>query len=135
VPLSTFTQISLLYLVRSAARMVSLLLLLLIIGFIAVEGFPKPSELTGSERLLGIAFIVMTAGLAVGWFRELAGGILILGGFLSFMAIEYAASGDMGMGAMFVLFPVAGVLYLVFWWFTRMRPAPPIDTRSAPPAS
>jgi len=133
VPLSVFTKISLLYLIRSAARMVSLLLLLLIIGFIAMEGLPKPSDLNGSERFLGIAFIAMTAGLAIGWWRELAGGILILGGFLSFMAIEYAASGDIGMGAMFVLFPIAGVLFLVFWWLTRPRPRPRAEPGSGPP--
>lgn len=135
MPLSVFTTISLLYLVRSAARIVSLLLLFLIIGFVAMEGFPNPRELTGIERLLGIAFVAMTAGLAVGWWRELAGGILILGGFFSFMGIEYVSSGDAGMGGMFMLFPLAGVLYLVFWQLTRRKRSPRVDARNGPPPS
>lgn len=121
MPLSVFSKISLLYLIRSAARMVSVLLLILIVMFVVGEGLPKPSELARSERLLGIALIAMTLGLIVGWWRELAGAILIFGGFFSFMAIEFVASGDAGMGAVFVLFPVAGALYLVYWWLAGRR--------------
>ena len=96
MPLSVFTKISLLYLVRSIARMVSFALFLLVALVIAGEGLPDVRAFSRGEIVSAIMFVVMIAGLGVGWWRELAGAILIVGGFLGFMASEYAASGDVG---------------------------------------
>jgi hypothetical protein len=121
MPLSPFTKISLLYLVRSIARMVSFGLLILVFMVIIGEGLPDVRTFSRGEIVSAITFIIMIAGLIVGWWRELAGAILILGGFLAFMASEYAASGDMGMGRIFMLFPFAGALFLLYWLLARRR--------------
>jgi hypothetical protein len=121
VPLSPFTKISLFYLVRSIARMVSFGLLILVIMVIAGEGLPDVRAFSRGEILSAIVFVIMLAGLAVGWWRELAGALLILGGFLAFIASEYAASGDMGMSPIFMLFPFAGALFFLYWLLARRR--------------
>ncbi len=119
--LTPFEKISLIYLVRSIARVLSVALLIFVVMMATVEGFPRPSELSSRESLLTVAFVAMVAGLIVGWWRELAGGLLILGGFLAFMIVEYVGTRDIGMNWIFALFPVAGVLYLVFWRLGRLR--------------
>ncbi len=119
--LTPFQKISLIYLVRSFARVLSVALLLFV-GLMAVgEGFPNPLELSGRESLLTVAFVAMVAGLVVGWWRELAGGSLVLGGFAAFMLVEFIATGDAGMSWIFALFPLAGALYLLFWHLGRLR--------------
>ena len=120
-PLSLFSKISLLYLLRSIARMVSLGLLILVVMVIVGEGLPNFREFTRGEIADSIAFVAMIAGLLVGWWRELVGAVLILGGFTAFMAAEYVSSGDVGISWIFMLFPVAGALYLAYWWLTRNR--------------
>ena len=119
MPLSDFAKISLLYLIRSIARTISALLLILIVMMIIGEGLPNFRIFSRGEIVSSVMFIAMIAGLSLGWWRELVGAILILGGFLSFMASEYLASGDAGMGLTFMLFPLAGALYLIYWWLTR----------------
>jgi len=119
--LSVFTKISLIYLVRSIARMVSFALLILVVMVIVGEGLPDVRAFSRGEIVSAIAFVAMIAGLGVGWWRELAGAILIIGGFFGFMASEYAGSGDMGMGGIFMLFPFSGALFLLYWLLTRKR--------------
>jgi hypothetical protein len=119
--LTPFEKISLIYLVRSIARVISVALLIFVIMMAASEGFPRPSELSGRESLLTVAFVAMIAGLIIGWWRELAGGVLVLGGFAAFMLVEYVTTRDAGMNWVFALFPTAGILYLVFWRLGRLR--------------
>jgi hypothetical protein len=85
------------------------------------EGLPNLREFTRGEIVDSIAFAAMIAGLLAGWWRELVGAVLILGGFTAFMAVEYVSSGDVGLSWIFMLFPVAGALYLAYWWLTRNR--------------
>jgi hypothetical protein len=101
--------------------MVSFGLLILVFMVIIGEGLPDVRTFSRGEIVSAITFIIMIAGLIVGWWRELAGAMLILGGFLAFMASEYAASGDMGMGRIFMLFPFAGALFLLYWLLARRR--------------
>ncbi len=117
--LTPFEKISLIYLVRSFARVLSVALIILVIMMVIGEGFPDISALDTREALLAAAFVVMITGLALGWFKELAGGLLVVCGFAAFMIVEYAATGDAGMSWIFALFPVAGVLYLLFWCLAR----------------
>jgi hypothetical protein len=119
--LSVFTKISLLYLLRSVARMVSFALLILVVMVILGEGLPDIRAFTRGEIISAIMFVIMIAGLLVGWWREFAGAILIFGGFFAFMASEYAASGDVGMSPIFMLFPLAGALFFVYWLLAGKR--------------
>jgi hypothetical protein len=119
--LSLFTRISLLYLVRSIARVFSFGLLILIVMLIVGAGLPDVRAFSRGEIVSSLMFVVMISGLIIGWWRELVGAILILGGFFAFMASEYAVSGDMGMSRIFMLFPLSGALFLVYWLLTRKR--------------
>jgi hypothetical protein len=119
--LSLFTKISLLYLVRSIARMVSFALLILVVMLIVRVGLPDVRLFSPGEIVSGVFLLAMIAGLAVGWWRELAGAMLIIGGFLAFMASEYISSGDAGMNGIFMLFPLAGALFFIYWLLTRKR--------------
>jgi hypothetical protein len=121
MPLSLFTKISLFYLVRSIARMVSFALLILVVMVIVGEGVPDVGAFSRGEIVSAIMFVIMSAGLVVGWWRELAGALLILGGFLAFIASEYAVSGDMGMSPIFMLYPFSGSLFLLYWLLVRRR--------------
>jgi hypothetical protein len=119
--LSFFTKISLLYLLRSIARMVSAMIIIFVAMVVIGEGKPDFRAFSQAEIFSTIMFVVMIAGLVLGWWRELVGAILILGGFFAFMTSEYIASKDAGMSWIFMLFPLAGVLFLIYWWFTRKR--------------
>jgi hypothetical protein len=119
--LSFFTKISLMYLLRSIARMVSAVILILLAMVIVGQGLPNIHAFSRAEMLSSAMLVVMIAGLVLAWWRELAGAILILGGFFAFMASEYIASGDAGMSWIFMLFPLAGVLFLIYWGLTRKR--------------
>ena len=59
-------------LVRSIARMVSFALFLLAALVIAGEGLPDVRAFSRGEIVSAITFVVMIAGLGVGWWRELA---------------------------------------------------------------
>lgn len=122
MPLSDSSKIHLLYLLRSIARTISTSLFILVVMIIIrIIRTPSPNErlFPRGEIVSSVMLVAMLAGLLLGWWRELVGAILILGGFLLFMASEYVASGDAGMGLLFMLFPVAGALYLIYWWLTR----------------
>jgi hypothetical protein len=119
--LSFFTKISLMYLLRSIARMVSTVILILLVMVIKAEGLPNLHEFSRGEIISSAMFIVMIAGLILAWWRELAGAVLILGGFFAFTTSEYVVSGDAGMSWIFMLFPIAGVLFLIYWWLTRKQ--------------
>jgi len=119
MPLSAFTKISLIYLVRSIARMVSFALLILIVMSIVRVGLPDVRAFSRGEMVSAVFGLAMIAGLVVGWWRELAGALLIIGGFLAFLASEYISSGDAGMNWIFMLFPLAGALFFVYWLLIR----------------
>jgi hypothetical protein len=119
--LSFFTKVNLLYLLRSIARMTSAASLIFLAMVVTNAGKPDFRTFSRGEIFSTIMFVVMVAGLILGWWRELVGGILILGGFFAFMMSEYVVSRDAGMSWVFMLFPLAGVLFLAYWWLTRKR--------------
>jgi len=119
--MSFFTKISLMYLLRSIARMVSAVILIFLAMAIIGEGLPDPRVFSRGEIISSIMIILIIAGLILGWWRELAGAVLILGGFTGFVASEYVSSGDAGMSWIFKMIPLAGVLFLIYWGLTRKR--------------
>ncbi|MCX5752880.1 MAG: hypothetical protein NTW97_04440 [Candidatus Krumholzibacteria bacterium] len=121
MPLSVFTKISLIYLVRSIARTVSATGLIFLAMGVISAGKPDFRALPRGEIISTIMLGVIVAGLVLGWWRELVGAILILGGFFAFMASVYVTSGEAGISPIFLLFPLAGSLFLAFWLLTRKR--------------
>lgn len=118
--MSPVTKISLIYLVRSIARTISVFLLLFVVMMVVGDGFPAVADLTKRESLLTGAFVVMVSGLVIGWWRELVGAICILGGFAAFLLVEYVTLRDFGMNWLFALYPLDGALYLAYWLLIRM---------------
>ncbi|MDD4857206.1 MAG: hypothetical protein PHD74_03770 [Candidatus Krumholzibacteria bacterium] len=114
-----FAKISLIYLLRSIARMVSAVNLIFVAMLIAGAGLPDFHSLARGEIVSLAMLVAMLAGLVIAWWRELPGAILILGGFFVFMASEYATTGDTGISWIFMLFPVSGALFLIYWGLTR----------------
>jgi len=70
------------------------------------------------ETLLNFVFILafliwILSGVVMAWFREAAGGMMMLLGYvlsLAFKEIE---------GSRFYLIPIAGLLFLFCWWLSR----------------
>jgi hypothetical protein len=85
----------------------------LLVGFLGLfvvghGGPPNVLALQGPEQLefLGVAMIAL--GVLVGWWRNVAGGILSLAGFALFCAVEFAVNGA-APGGVFPLFCLPGV--------------------------
>jgi|WetSurMetagenome_2_1015567.scaffolds.fasta_scaffold31341_2 hypothetical protein len=119
--LSVFTKISLIYLVRSIARMVSAASLIFLTMIVIGAGKPDLRALPRGEMVSAGALAVIVVGLVLGWWRELVGAILVLGGFFGFLASLYVTSGEMGMSPIFMLFPLSGALFLLYWLLERKR--------------
>jgi len=97
--------------IRWTARIIGSLLLLLFIFFLFGEGPPNPFNLTFSEHFLGIAMLIMAAGLIIAWKWEGGGGILILGGFVLFAVLNRGIQLNLVFGPMLL----CGILYLIYW--------------------
>jgi hypothetical protein len=70
----------------------------------------------GQAASLAIVF----AGYAVGWRRELAGGIAVIVGMLAFFAVVLSTTAEIPQLAV-LMFAVPGVLYLLAWHFDELR--------------
>jgi hypothetical protein len=120
-----FSVPSLRFLVRWAARVTGLLLLVLVVATVIGEGgppnvFDQPMPVQLEFAALGL----MLLGLVVGWVREGVGGLLVLLGLAAFNAVELAVNGRLALGA-FPLFAVPGVLLLLSALLGRRgRPQP-----------
>jgi hypothetical protein len=107
----------LLTIIRWTARTIGIV----IVGLIAVSviGEGGPNQFTASlrENLLGMALLTMAVGLLVGWKWEGIGGVLILGGFALFAAVNR----PFRVNVVIVAWLITGVLYLACWWKSRRR--------------
>ena len=120
--MSAFQKISLLYLIRSIARVLALGTVILMVIIATGQGMPDVRSFPPREMILFISLVVMLAGLLVGWWREIVGAVMIFAGLTTFLAVERIASGTIRMGGPFALFPIVGLLYLAYWWQTRQPP-------------
>jgi hypothetical protein len=94
------------------ARVFAGLLVLVVLAFLIGEGMPPIAGASTKDVLQHVAFFTFVCGLVVGFFHELAGGLITLGGLAAFYAINFAASGRLPHG-LFPWFAVPGLLYLV----------------------
>jgi len=117
--LTDFQKISLLYLLRSVARVLGLGTAIFIVAIAAAQGKPDFESFPPREIALFVALVVMLVGLLIGWWRELVGAILIFAGLATFLVLERIGSGTIRAGGPFALFPIVGLLYLIYWWQTR----------------
>lgn len=90
------------------------LMVLLLVVFAVGEGLPHPAQLDGGGKLGFIAAGIMALGVVAAWRSDGLGGLLILIGY----GIFAASNGRIVVG-LFALFPVAGLLHMIYWWQTR----------------
>jgi hypothetical protein len=77
---------------------------------------PIRLNMYGQAAALAIVF----AGYAVGWRRELVGGIVVIVGVLAFFSVVLATTGVVPQLAM-LLFAAPGALYLLAWHYEEPR--------------
>ncbi len=67
---------------------------------------------------IGSAVVILSAGVILSWFKEKAGGILLVAASLAFMLFSYLVAGHNKIFAALVSgfpFLVAGILFLISW--------------------
>jgi hypothetical protein len=100
---------------RWTARVVGTALLVLIVSIAIGEGGPNPLTVSLRENLVGTALITMMVGQILAWKWEGIGGVLILGAFALFAAVNpgvHINSSLLVVGA----WVGTGSLYLACWW-------------------
>ena len=82
----------------------------------------RPAMEPGAFNTYGQAasLAIVFAGYAVGWRRELAGGIAVIVGILAFFAVVLSTTEELPQLAV-LLFAVPGVLYLLAWYYDERR--------------
>ena len=106
---------------RWTARASAIILFAVWLAFITYEfaswGVQGPATNTyGQAACLAMVF----AGYAVGWRKELAGGIAAIVGTLAFFVVVLATSQEMP-GVAVLLFAIPGVLYLLAWHYDERQ--------------
>ena len=76
--------------------------------------------------------IGVIAGMALGWFRQLAGAALTAASLIAFYAVHLAFSGDLPGGPWFIIFALPGLLFGAAWMLRRGGGASPADSRREP---
>jgi hypothetical protein len=106
---------------RLAARASAVVLVVVWLAFIVSDVLrPGFGNLGVSHFGQAVSIAVVFAGYAIGFRKELAGGIVATVGTLAFFAVVLATSGEIpGLGA--VLFAFPGVMYLLAWHFDERR--------------
>ena len=106
---------------RWTARASAIILLALWSVYLAAE-LLRPGMKPGALNIYGQAasLALMFAGYAVGWRRELAGGIAVIIGILAFVAVVLSTTAEIPQLAV-LMFAVPGVLYLLAWHFDERR--------------
>lgn len=105
--------------VRWLGRVTSVPILLLFGILFVQDGFPV--FLFGTDPSHMIALVVSLLGLAIGWKWELAGGGLVLAGYLADLVIVNVRMGTMSldMGPILTVVPLVGLAYLYAGWRSR----------------
>lgn len=106
VPISRFC--------RYAARWTAAVLVAMWLASAVLETFKPEFRVTGEMWFQGAALAAVFAGYAIGWSRELAGGVVVLVATLAYVLACRATSFTMP-GAETLLFAVPGVLLLEAW--------------------
>jgi hypothetical protein len=105
------------WIARASAIILFAMWLVYIVADVLQPGIePSGFSMYGQAAALAIVF----AGYAVGWRRELAGGIIVIAGVLAFFSVVLATTGVSPQLAM-LLFAAPGVLYLLAWHYDEWR--------------
>lgn len=119
-------------------RLLSLISLFVLGLFFAGNLDGSLFSLTPSETILFFCFPIATVvGLTLAWWRELAGGGLVLAGLILFYILHWLIWGYVPKGPYFVLFSLPGILFFFHGLCRLRRQTQPDRTgdHSAPEAS
>ena len=97
---------------RATARFLGSVLFLMIIMFALGEGIPNPFALSFAEAITFFSFVIMLGGMIVAWWYEGIGGLIVLVGYLIFVI----ANPGSVMIDVVSIFPLTGLLFLIYWW-------------------
>jgi hypothetical protein len=109
---------------RALAALMAGLILVIFIGEAVSDGLGPLRDLTRRESLMMVAFVIVFLGLIFGWFWEILGGWLVVGGMLSFYLLDYLFSGSFPRGGTFFLIALPGLLYLFSGYSIPSRTKP-----------
>ncbi|MBI9046210.1 MAG: hypothetical protein JEZ06_17080 [Anaerolineaceae bacterium] len=104
---------------RILAVLSSLFILITLIAHGINDGFGPLPHLTLRETLMMAAFGMIWIGLMIGWKWELAGGILVLGGFFFFYVLDFLFSGTFPRGPIFFMLAAPGIGYFYYGMVKR----------------
>ncbi len=112
------------FILRWAARLTAALLLGTVLIIVVCEvvwggGGPNFAKMNWTVRSMFAAEIVAIFDLAVIWRRELLGGLLVLGGIITFDCLNYLISGQLPIESL-PLFYIPGVLAVLSWILARL---------------
>lgn len=108
--------------IRWFARILGALLVLFFVSSV-IQGMVDPpvsgtGKMTSQELILMAGMIAMVLGIIIAWFREGLGGLLVVGGFIYFVAVELIQRKQ--FDAWFLLaFLAVGVLHLICWQLSK----------------
>ena len=105
---------------RWTARAVGTAILALVVAIAIGEGVPNPLAQPVEVNLLSVAMLTMMTGLIIAWKWEGVGGLLILGGFGFFAAVNHGIRLNVVFGPLLA----TGLMYLACWWMNK-SPSPP----------
>jgi hypothetical protein len=108
-----------LQIIRWIARILGSALILLFLIFAIGEGGPNLFRSVPRELVMHLSLIAMLIGILIAWRKELIGGIIIVAGFAIFWIINYTYSHHLGIGPIFPIFPIVGILFLFSSWQTK----------------
>ncbi len=110
------------------ARGLSVVLLIFTAGVLYGNGLPNPAQATRVELFLYAAFFFMMAGAALGMRFERLGGWMLVIAFSLFWVVNSIVTRSFPVGVMFLLYGIAGALYLLSW-SSEPHPARPARPR------
>jgi len=110
--------------VKWTARLWSLASLGFLAMFMIGEGFNPVATLTSRQWAWFVCFpFGMTLGLLLGWWREITGGAIAVGGLLGFYVLEMVFAGRPPGGPWFALVAAPGFLFLLSGLLSRGAPS------------
>jgi len=105
--------------IRWTGRVLATLCFLLLAFMFAFEGLPNIFRHGAAEALRSLALVVTLVGFVLGWFWELVGGVLVVGGMILFYIFSLLGAGGLPRSPYFLALLVPGVLFLVSWFEVR----------------
>lgn len=103
---------------RWAARLTSILSIGLILAFATADTkLPTPHE----WLILALFPIGVVAGMIVGWWRELLGGVIGTASLLAFYVVFLSQGNALSKGAWFAVFALPAMLFLAAGLIRRAR--------------